>query len=68
MGGGLSYSDAGLRNRSIFYRQDINIYVEDTGKEYVYEEIFKRLLKNDYRIETILPLGGKTNVLKEYII
>lgn len=68
MGGGLSYSDAGLRNRSIFYRQDINIYVEDTGKEYIYEEIFKRLLKNDYRIETILPLGGKTNVLKEYII
>lgn len=64
---GLSYSDEGLRNRGIFYRQDINIYVEDTGKEYIYEEIFKRLLKNEYRIETMLPLGGKENVLKEYL-
>lgn len=44
---GLSFSREALSNRSLFLAQlnDINIYVEDVGKEYEYEEIFERLLK-----------------------
>ena len=63
------YSENGLRNRSLFYGKDndINIYVEDSGKKHIYEEIFKRLLGNKYRIESIFPLGGKKQVLKEYV-
>lgn len=63
------YSENGLRNRTLFYsgNNDINIYVEDSGKEYVYEEIFKRLLGENYRIASIFPLGGKNQVLKEYV-
>lgn len=63
------YSENGLRNRSLFYGKDndINIYVEDSGKRYIYEEIFKRLLGKNYRIESIFPLGGKKQVLKEYV-
>lgn len=64
---GLVYSQEGLRNRSIFYNQDINIFVEDTNKEYLYEEILKRLLGDKYKIETVYPLGGKNKVLSEYI-
>ncbi|WP_099810341.1 DUF4435 domain-containing protein [Streptococcus suis] len=63
----LSYSQEGLRNRSIFYKQDINIFVEDTDKEYLYEEILNRLLNDKYKIETVFPLGGKNKVLSEYI-
>lgn len=63
------YSENGLRNRTLFYsgNNDINIYVEDSGKEYVYEEIFKRLLGENYRIASIFPLGVKNQVLKEYV-
>lgn len=65
----LEYSENGLRNRMLFYsgNNDINIYVEDSGKEYLYEEIFKRLLGESYRITSIFPLGGKMQVLKEYV-
>ena len=63
----LAYSLEGLLNRSIFYNQDINIFVEDTNKEYLYEEILKRLLDDKYKIETVFPLGGKNKVLSEYI-
>lgn len=63
------YSENGLRNRVLFYSgiNDINIYVEDSGKEYLYEEIFKRLLGEKYRIVSIFPLGGKKQVLKQYV-
>jgi hypothetical protein len=42
---------------------DINIYVEDTGKEYEYEEILERLFGDTLKIFCIYPLGGKDAVL-----
>lgn len=63
----LTYSEEALRNRAIFIKNEINIYVEDIGKEYFYEELFCRLLDGKYKINAVFPLGGKPNVLKEYI-
>lgn len=64
----LTYSQEGQLNRSMFYsKQDINIFVEDRDSEYLYEEILKRLLVDEYRIDTVFPLDGKNNVLSEYI-
>ncbi|WP_314760524.1 DUF4435 domain-containing protein [uncultured Abiotrophia sp.] len=64
----LVYSQEGLANRSIFYSKlAINIFVEDNEKDYLYEEILKRLLMDEYKIDTVFPLGGKNRVLSEYI-
>ena len=67
---GLEYSSESLYSRAIMLRKKkkINIYVEDTNKEYEYETIFKRLLgEDDYSnlINDIIGLGGKQKV-KEY--
>lgn len=62
----LMYSDDAEANRYLFYTDinDINIFVEDKGKEYFYETIFKRMFNNEYRISSILAVGGKTNLEK----
>lgn len=62
---GLAFSREALPNRDLFLSQlnDINIYVEDVGKEYEYEEIFERLFENSLRIFSIFPLGGKDAVI-----
>ena len=44
---------------------DINIFVEDKGKEFEYKTIFKRLLGKEYKIVKILGVGGKVE-LKKY--
>lgn len=67
----LSYSENGLLNRVLFFASsnDINIYVEDAGKEYEYETIFMRLLGDKFKISKIFPMGGKSGVeraFKEY--
>lgn len=67
MTNGLKYSNEGLSNRSIFIKNSINIYVEDADTQYLYEDIFKRLLGEKYKIEAIFAMGGKPNVLKAYI-
>ena len=48
---GLFYSEAALLNRALFYSDynDVNIFVEDEGKEYIYEDIFQRMF--DYQIK-----------------
>ena len=63
---GLQYSSDALPNRSIFLSDlnDINIYVEDIGKEYEYEEIFERLYGETLKIFCIFPLGGKDEVVR----
>ena len=40
---GLFYSESALLNRVLFYADynDINIFVEDEYKEYIYENIFQ---------------------------
>ena len=50
----------------ILYRQfnDIDVYVEDTDKEYFYYNILKGLLP-DIKMEKIFPLNGKGDVIKQ---
>lgn len=64
----LTYSEDALSNRSIFLSSlnDINIFVEDVGKEYIYEEIFERLLGDRINIFCIFPLGGKDAVKRKH--
>ncbi|MDO4666509.1 MAG: DUF4435 domain-containing protein [Streptococcus sp.] len=63
----LSYSQEALSSRSIFYNQKINIFIEDEGKEYLYEEILNRLLNGKLKNLKVFGLGGKHKVLAEYI-
>lgn len=63
----LTYSENGLVNLSLFYKNTINIYVEDVDSEHIYENIFKRLLGEKYSIEKIYTLGGKLKVLEHFI-
>ena len=64
----LNFSADGLPNRALFMSDlnDINIYVEDIGKEYEYEEIFERLFGETLKIFCIFPLGGKDAVLNSH--
>ncbi len=45
---------------------NINLFVEDVGKEYQYESIFKRLFKGAYPIVGIFPVGGKRELKKRF--
>lgn len=60
-----AYSEHGLENRPLFFAgcNNVNIYVEDTDKEYVYEQILERLFENGLRFQSIFPLNGKQAVL-----
>ena len=64
----LLYSAEASATRALFYQglNDINLFVEDKGMEYLYETIFKRLLGANYCISAIYALGGKTNVIARY--
>lgn len=57
----LSYSEEALLTRVLFLasKTELNIFVEDTGKEYEYEEIFERLLPSELKVNCIFPTGGK---------
>lgn len=52
----LLYSSEAKTTEYLFFcdLNDINIFVEDEGKEFEYETIFKRLLGKKYRIVKIL--------------
>lgn len=65
---GLQFSPEGLANRPLFLSSlnDINLFVEDVGKEYTYEEIFERLFENQISVFSIFPLGGKSAVIGEH--
>lgn len=65
---GLTFSEDALPNRALFLSglNDINIYVEDVGKEYEYEEIFERLFDGTLNIFSIFPLGGKDAVIRKH--
>jgi len=55
-----------LRGQDILYQQfnDIDIYVEDTGKERMYFNILTSLLPG-VKLSKIFSLGGKDNVIRE---
>lgn len=63
----LTYSENGLVNLPLFFKNTINIYVEDVNSDHIYENIFKRLLGEKYTIEKIYTLGGKLKVLKRFM-
>ena len=58
---GLFYSESALLNRVLFYSDynDINIFVEDEFKEFIYENIFQRMFNYKIKINKILPMKGK---------
>ena len=64
----LRYSDDALLARAIFLssENDVNIFVEDSNKEYEYEEIFERLFKDKLSINVIFPTGGKQKLIEAY--
>ncbi|XZN60507.1 DUF4435 domain-containing protein [Clostridium perfringens] len=64
----LKYSEEAEASRFFFYTDinDINIFVEDKDKEYIYETIFKRMFKNKYSIYSIISVGGKINLEKSF--
>lgn len=64
----LSYSvDANAaRYKLLKELNEINIFVEDTYKEYEYEEIFERLLENQYKIKNIFAAGGKKHLEERF--
>lgn len=57
----LVYSSEALLSRVIYLASstELNIFVEDEGKEYEYEEILERLLPSELKINIIFPTGGK---------
>ena len=64
----LLYSSEAKTTEYLFFcdLNDINIFVEDEGKEFEYETIFKRLLGKKYRIVKILGVGGKVELKKSF--
>lgn len=59
-------SQSFLRGQDILYKQfnDIDVYVEDTGKEQMYFHLFKNLLPG-IKLSKIFALGGKAHVVQE---
>lgn len=64
----LKYSTEAVKTEYLFFcdLNDINIFVEDKGKEFEYETIFKRLLREQYKITKILGVGGKVELIKSF--
>ena len=64
----LIYSSEALLSRVLFLASstELNIFVEDDGKEYEYEEILERLLPDSIRINLIFPTGGKLYLEEAY--
>lgn len=65
----LEHGYAAKSAKSIFYEDvnDIDIFIEDTtvGFIKIYTKIFSRLLKDEYRISNVFPLGGRKQVISE---
>ena len=64
----LEYSKEALLNRVLFIsgRNKINFFVEDTSKEFEYEEIIEKIFSKDIIIDCIFPTGGKRNLIEAY--
>ena len=64
----LRYSDEALLSRVLYLASStkLNIFVQDYGKEYEYEEIFERLFSDELKINLIFPTGGKLNLEEAY--
>lgn len=65
----LEYSEDALAARFVLYQglNEVNLIVEDSDREYIYETIFKRMLGEQYNISTIFAVGGKPAVIERYM-
>lgn len=45
--------------------QDIDVFVEDSGREAFYSELLKRIAPAKVRIEKVFPLSGRTSVIEK---
>lgn len=64
----LLYSQEALATRFVLFQglNEINLFVEDSNREHIYETIFKRMLGNQYNISAIFAVGGKPAVIERY--
>lgn len=64
----LFFSAEASTTRYLFYQglNEINLFIEDSNKEYEYETIFKRLLGGNYTITAIFAVGGKQNMIAKF--
>lgn len=64
----LEYSPEGLASRALLFNgvNDINLYVEDTAKEYEYETIFKLHVRKELSYRNSVALGGKEGVKNHF--
>lgn len=64
----LQYSAEGLSARPAFYApyNDVTIIVEDQDDENFYTQVLSRLLQGRFRIEQVLGVGGKRQVIQRF--
>ena len=64
----LLYSQEALATRFVLFQglNEINLFVEDSNREHIYETIFRRMLGNQYNISAIFAVGGKPAVIERY--
>ncbi len=64
----LYYSSEALLNRVLFIsnENEINFFVEDTSKEFEYEELLEKLFSEDFKINCIFPTNGKPYLIEAY--
>ena len=64
----LNYSDDGLWVRRRFFApyNDVSIIVEDMGKENFYNKLFQTLLRGEVKIDSVIGVGGKPEVIRRY--
>jgi len=60
------FPNRALPSKAVLYRplQDIDIYVEDEGGERFYTELLTRLIGDNARIATVIPLRGRQKVVQ----
>lgn len=64
----LCYSKEALLNRVLFIsdKNKINVFVEDTNKEFEYEEILEKIFSEKFKINCIFPTNGKPYLIEAY--
>lgn len=61
-----AWSSAATESIGLFYRklQPIEVYVEDTNSEAFYFELLNRMITGDKKIRKVIPLHGRSHVLR----
>lgn len=63
----IRYNDKVLKTIPLFFRHynDVDVYVEDINDKVFYKELFSRLVKDQFKIVSVFPLGGRQNILEQ---